>query len=84
MGVGEWECRVGAGGRSSETSSQDFSRGMAMSSFKGEEAKEQWLGERKGTQFECKVQGLVGVVGATEDGLSHFANPAEWEARTSF
>ena len=71
-------------GRSSETSSEDFSVGMAMSSFKSEETQEQWLGERKGIQFECKVQGLVGVVGATEDRFSHFASPAEWEARTSF
>lgn len=32
---------------------------------------------------ECKVQGLVGMVGATEEPLSHFASPAEWKARAN-
>ena len=41
----------GRGGRSSETSSKDFSVGMDMGSFKGEVTQEQWLGERKVTQF---------------------------------
>lgn len=27
---------------------------------------------------EYNVQGLVGVAGATEDHLNHFASPAQW------
>lgn len=42
---------MGGVGEASETSSKAFSVGMDMSSFKGEVTQEQWLGERKVTQF---------------------------------
>lgn len=55
-----------------------------MSSFKTEETQEQWQGGAKGSSIaECKRQVLLGVVGATEDHWSHFASPAEWEARAA-
>lgn len=52
-----------------------------MSSFKGEVTERE---ERYSVQLSARCRDWLGVVGVTEDHLSHFASPIEWEAEASF